>query len=383
MKNLLQLILVFAVSVSTLQAKTIKVSSKSGSSTEKLKNAYNEAKSGDIILIDLDVVFENNDKHLSINKSGLTFKGAEKQNGEKFKLTRLEKKRSIFVLSVGYTSFENLTFSTATNLLRVEANKKTLSHIAIKDCEFLNSKYIGVDFRGDFTDILVENSLFDGCKFGLQTMDSEILKNFIVKKSIFKRGDHQISIDNAFTDSNKIDHENIVIDDCEFFVAERFNIALANTRNAKIINNRMDGGLQTHSQAIHIGHDTRDLLIKNNILKNDVGNAIIIFSTGYVKGHKITEKEKFAFGSSNITLDGNTITNSKEAAVMIGYGKGYLKILGNNIINSEDEIVKAYNTKNTMSFDIDDKVVMNGKKYSEIKNEDPSKKLEEYIFVKS
>ena len=365
-------------------AKTIKLSKQKGNSVEKLKAAYNNANAGDIILIDMNVTFNDSEKHFTIKKSGLTFKGAKNNKGVKYQLSRVSKKGNIIVLTVGHTKFENLRFSTAVNLLRVEAKKQTLTNITIDNCEFLNSRYTGADFRGDFTDIRVTNCLFDDCKFGLQTMDSEILKNFIVKKSVFKRGDHQISIDNAFADTNKIEHENILIDDCEFYVAARFNIALANTRNTIISNNkRMDGGLQGYSQAIHIEHDTRDVLIKNNTMKNDIGNAIIIFSTGYTghgNGRKIPNEEKIDFGSSNITLDGNTITSSKKAAIMIGYGRGYLKILGNNSINSEDKIIKAYETKKTMEFHIDDDVLMNGKKYNTLKN---SKEIESYFFIKS
>jgi parallel beta-helix repeat protein len=144
----------------------------------------------------------------------------------------------------------------------------------------------------------------------------------------------------------------------------------------------MDGGLQKYSQAIHIEHDTRDVLIKNNTMKNDVGNAIIIFSTGYTghgNGRKIPNEEKIDFGSSNITLDGNTITSSKQHAISIGYGRGFLKIKGNNIINSDQRIISGFATKKTMTFELDKNALFNGKKYGDITKEE----LETYFKVKS
>ncbi|QVY66589.1 right-handed parallel beta-helix repeat-containing protein [Polaribacter sp. Q13] len=383
MKTFFKIVLVLFLGVNSLQAKTIKVSSQTGNSVEKLKKAYNKAKAGDTVLIDIDVVFRNTDKHFLIEKSGITFKGEKRADGKKFEVRKEHQKLNLFLLKVGFTTFENISFKNATNLLRIEAKDKTLSTITIKDCNFSNGGYTGIDFRGDFTNILVENTFFDDCKFSLQTMDSEILKNFLVTKCTFKRGDHQISIDNAFAKTDAIDHANIVIDDCVFYVAARFNIALANTRNVIIQNNsRMDGGLQGYSQAIHIEHDTRDVLIKNNTMKNDVGNAIIIFSTGYTghgNGRKIPDEEKIDFGSSNITLDGNTITSSKKNAIAIGYGRGFLKIKDNNIINSEEKIIGGYQTKNTMTFDIDENVLMNGIKFKDISKD----KLKDFIFIKN
>ena len=134
-------------------AKTIKLSKQKGNSVEKLKAAYNNANAGDIILIDMNVTFNDSEKHFTIKKSGLTFKGAKNNKGVKYQLSRVSKKGNIIVLTVGHTKFENLRFSTAVNLLRVEAKKQTLTNITIDNCEFLNSRYTGADFRGDFTDI--------------------------------------------------------------------------------------------------------------------------------------------------------------------------------------------------------------------------------------
>ena len=383
MKTYFQFVFLVLIGLNITHAKTIKVSSKKGSSVEKLNKAYNEAKAGDVILIDIDIVFKNTDKHFTIKKSGITFKGKRTDDGNKYKFTKEVQKNNLVVLQASDITFENIAFSNAVNLIRVEAKKQLLTNITVKNCSFTNGKYTGVDFRGNFKNIIVENSDFNNCKFGVQTMDSVILKDFLVTKCVFIGGDHQISIDNAFADTNLIDHSNIIIDNCEFFVADRFNVAIANTRNAIIQNNkRMDGGLQKYSQAIHIEHDTRDLLIKNNILKNDVGNAIIIFSTGYTghgNGRKIPNEEKIDFGSSNITLDGNIITHSKQPAIAIGYGKGFLKIKGNNILNSETKIISGYATKKTMSIEVDDKAVFNGKNYKDLTAEE----LAKLIVIKS
>ncbi|WP_090121845.1 right-handed parallel beta-helix repeat-containing protein [Lutibacter oricola] len=377
MKLYLQVIFLVLIGLQITNAKTIKVSSKKGSSVEKLNKAYNEAKAGDVILIDIDIVFKNTDKHFTIKKSGITFKGKSRSNNKKYGLTKESQKNNLVVLQASFTTFENLSFSNAVNLIRVEANKQLLTNISIKNCSFSKGRYTGVDFRGDYKNILVENSNFTDCKFGVQTMDSVILNDFLVTKCVFKGGDHQISIDNAFADTNLIDHSNIIIDNCEFYVAARFNVAIANTRNAVIQNNkRMDGGLQSYSQAIHIEHDTRDLLIKHNTMRNDVGSAIIIFSTGYTghgNGRKIPNEEKIDFGSSNITLDGNTITFSKKPAISIGYGKGFLKIKGNNTINAEDRIISGYATKKTMSIEVDNKATFNGKKYKDLTAEELAK----------
>ncbi|TYA84094.1 right-handed parallel beta-helix repeat-containing protein [Seonamhaeicola marinus] len=367
----------------TAQAKTIKVSSFKGTSSEKLYKAYKQAQSGDVILVDLDVEFKNGDKPFVITKEGITFKGKNRSKNQKFRLYKTEKKGNLVLLKASNTHFENLRFENAVNLLRIETKGNVFSNITIKACYFLNSRYTGVDFRGDFTHVNVENTYFKDCKFSLQTFDSVVLKDFLVRQCTFEGGDHQISIDNAFADTNLIDHSNIVIDDCIFYVAERFNIALANTRNAIIKNNsRMDGGLQKYSQAIHIEHDTRDVLIKNNTMKNDVGNAIIIFSTGYTghgNGRKIPNDEKIDFGSSNITLDGNTITHSKQHAIAIGYGKGFLKIKGNNNINSEEKIISGFATKKTMTFKIDPNATFNGKTFGSISKED----MPNYFLIKN
>ncbi|GAA4237648.1 hypothetical protein GCM10022291_25100 [Postechiella marina] len=383
MKIYLKIVLVFFLSVSALSAKTIKISTQTGSPVEKLNNAYKKAKHGDIILVDVDIIFTKSDKDFLINKEGITFIGKNKKDGSRFEIRKEIKKNNLIVLRAGFTTFENISFKNATNLIRVESKGKVFSNITVKNCVFTNGGYTGVDFRGDFKNILVENTTFNDCKFGVQTMDSVILKNFLVNRCVFKGGDHQISIDNAFADTHLIDHSDIIIENCEFYVAARFNIALANTRNAIIRNNsRMDGGLQKYSQAIHIEHDTRDVLIQNNTMRNDVGNAIIIFSTGYTghgNGRKIPNEEKIDFGSSNITLDGNTITYSKQHAIAIGYGKGFLKIKGNNIINSEERIISAYNTKKTMTFDIDKSVLMNNVKFKDI----PKVELPNYFFIKN
>ena len=117
-------------------------------------------------------------------------------------------------------------------------------------------------------------------------------------------------------------------------------------------------------------------------MRNDVGNAIIIFSTGYTghgNGRKIPNEEKIDFGSSNITLDGNTITFSKKPAISIGYGKGFLKIKGNNTINAKERIISGYATKKTMSIEVDDKAIFNGKSFESLSNIERSK----LIVIKS
>ncbi|WP_111708041.1 right-handed parallel beta-helix repeat-containing protein [Lutibacter citreus] len=382
-KALFQIIFILFISAKTLNATTIKVSSKKGTSVEKLKKAYSEAKDGDIILIDLDILFKNADKQFTIKKNGITFIGKIKPNGNRYSLSKETQQNNLIVVEASFIKFENLSFSNAVNLIRFEAKKQLITNITVKNCVFSNAHYTGIDFRGNFKNILVENTEFNDCKFSLQTMDSVILKDFMVTKCTFKGGDHQISIDNAFADTNLIDHSNIVIDNCKFYVAKRFNIALANTRNATIQNNsRMDGGLQKYSQAIHIEHDTRNVLIKNNTMKNDVGNAIIIFSTGYTghgNGRKIPDEEKIDFGSSNITLDGNTITHSKQHAIAIGYGKGFLTIKGNNNIKSDEKIISGFATKNTMTLNIDEKALFNGKQFGEITKDE----IGDYIKIKS
>lgn len=376
------ILLVFATASFKTYANTLKVSSFNGTSSEKLQKAYNKAQKGDVILIDIDIEFKHDDKPFVINKEGITFKGKEHSKTKKFKLYKTEKKSNLILLKVGDTHFENLIFENAVNLIRIESGTKVLSNISVKDCYFSNSKYTGIDFRGNFTNVNVENTYFKNCKFSLQTFDSVILKNFIVNTCTFEEGDHQISIDNAFADTNLIEHANIVIKNCTFYVADRFNIALANTRNALIENNNMHGGLQKYSQAVHIEHDTRDVLIKNNTMKNDVGNAIIIFSTGYTghgNGRKIPNEEKINFGSSNITLDGNTITHSKQAAIAIGYGRGFLKIKGNNVLNSEEKIISGFATKKTMTFKIDNNALFNGKKYIDISESE----MPNYVLIKN
>ncbi|MDO6737330.1 right-handed parallel beta-helix repeat-containing protein [Wenyingzhuangia sp. 2_MG-2023] len=386
MKNTTLFSIAFAMmilGIQTLVAKDIYVSKqKANSSKEKLVTAYNQAKSGDVILVDIDVIFEESDNPLTINKSNLTFKGKIKNKG-KYKLERTNNKNIHLRITGSNITLENLLFTNGTQ--QVVFGKKeeiSIKNSKIINCYFKNGKYTGVDFRGNFENTEIKNTSFENCKFSLQTMDCRILKNFTVDHCIFYKGDHQISLDNPH--ATNLEHENIVIKNTTFNLSTRFNIALANTQNVTISNCNFAGGTGPYSQALHFEDRTKNVWVVHNKIKCLADVAILLYATdkiGHGTGRRLTEAEKTESGSGNITLDNNTITSGNvDAAISVGYGKGYFKIFGNNTILSKNKGINTFNSKN-MHFEIDDKTSIKGKKYSEIKQME-TKEKENYIRIK-
>lgn len=363
-------------------AKDIVVSKQKGDTSKKqFMNAYNKAQSGDVVIVDLDIVLNNSDKQININKPNLIFKGKNHDNRQN-QIKRTHQKNIILRINASNITLENLAFVNGVQqVVFGKHEKKTIENIKVVSCSFKDGRYTGVDFRGNFINTKIINSTFENCKFSLQTMDCEILKNFVVERCTFIKGDHQLSLDNPH--ATNLQHQNIKILNSTFGLCDRFNIALANTQNVTIANCTLLGGTGPYSQALHIEDRTKNVhVVKNKITcMQDV--AILLYATdkiGHGTGRRLTEEEKIASGSGNIVLDHNTITSgNKDAAISVGYGKGYFKIFGNNTIATEHQGIKTFTSKN-MKFEINDKTLIKGKSYKEIK-QIPNKKEQE-TFVK-
>lgn len=347
---------------------TIKVSDQSGNTYEKLKNAISAATSGDMILLDIDVVFEGNKSPIRVNKE-LVFKGAEKVSG-KYKLQRPVQEKVSMIIEASNVKVENILFENASQQLIFKGNH---SNITVENCHFKNGRYTGLDFReGRFTDTNVLNSTFDDCKFGLQTFDCNVLDNFRIEGCEFLEGDHQLSLDNPNSTIEK--HNNIVINNCTFGLTERFNIALANTKNVMISNCIANGGRGKYSQALHIEDKTSDVMVYKNrlICKTDI--AVLLYATdkfGHGQGERLTEAQKLEYGSRNVTLNNNYIeSGSADAAISVTYGKGYLRVKGNNtIVSGNRGVSSSKSLSNGMTIEIDEQTSIKGKTYAEIKQE--------------
>ncbi len=352
-------------------AGTIKVSSQNGnSSLDKLRNAYNQAQSGDLILVDIDIVWGANSGPLVIKKNGITFKGSTKY--KKFKRPNLNK--TTIKCEASNIKFENIMFEGGTNALffGINQNNNTVfSNLTVTNCYFKNTRYTGVDFRGKFQSVLVTSSTFENCPFGLQTFDCPLLKDFKISNCKFLGGDHQISLDNAWVPNPN--HSNIVIEDCDFGKTQRHNIALANTQNVLINRCTMNGGINSYSQALHIEDKTKNVYVKNSNLKNLNSHAVHIDATkkqGHGDGPVIPDSQKPNYASGNVTFEGCTIESGNSGVgILLGYAKGYLRIFDGNIIkagNNKQGISEFIRNQN-MVYNLCDNVLVKGKKISQIK----------------
>ncbi|MGY6647571.1 right-handed parallel beta-helix repeat-containing protein [Wenyingzhuangia sp. IMCC45574] len=367
-----------------LNATDIIVSKQKGTTAkEQFKNAYNKANKGDVILIDKDIHLKNTDKPFLINKSDLTFKGKYKKAG-KYQFVRNDQKNITFRINASNITLENLGFKKASQII-VFGNRedKIIKNTKVISCHFKDGKYTGIDFRGNFKNTQIINSTFNNCKFSVQTMDCNVLENFLVDRCQFIKGDHQISLDNPH--AKNLRHQNIKILNTKFELCDRFNIALANTQNVTIANCTLMGGTGPYSQGLHIEDRTQNVKVIKNTITCMADVAILLYATdkiGHGTGRRLTEDEKIASGCGNILLDHNTITSGKaDAAISVGYGKGYFKIYGNNIISSSNKGLNTFKSKN-MSFEINDNTLIKGKKYKTIKTITNPKEKETFVRIR-
>ncbi|NIJ45500.1 polygalacturonase [Wenyingzhuangia heitensis] len=375
----------FLVSLSQITfAKDILVSSQTDTNNTRQQfiNAYNKAVSGDVIIVDVDVLLKENEAPIVISKNNLTIKGKNKGIG-KFKFLRNNQKEFIVKVIGSNITIQNLLFLNGMQQLYFINQKEIVHHINVVDCYFKNGKYTGVNFKGNFKNVNVTNTIFENTKFSLQTMDCSILENFIVDDCKFFKGDHQISLDNPHAEIKS--HKNIQIKNTFFGLTSRFNIALANTQNVTIKNCVFEGGTGPYSQALHFEDRTKNVWVKNNKIKCMADVAILLYATdkiGHGTGRRLTEEEKQASGSGNITLDNNVIeSGNTDTAISIGYGKGYLKIKANNIITSKSYGIKSFKSATTMRFLIDSKTMIKGKKYGDILKISDKETKESYVRI--
>ncbi|NJB81796.1 right-handed parallel beta-helix repeat-containing protein [Wenyingzhuangia aestuarii] len=366
-------------------AKDILVSSETGTENTRQKfiNAYNKAQSGDVIVVDLDILIQDNEAPIVISKNNITLKGKDKGIG-KYKLLRNNQKNFILKVTGSNITIQNLLFLNGLQQLYFVNNKQITNQIKVMDCYFKNGKYTGINFKGSYQNVAITRTIFENTKFSIQTMDCPILENFIVDDCKFFKGDHQISLDNPHAEI--IRHKNIQIKNTYFGLCDRFNLALANTQNVLIKKCTFLGGTGPYSQALHFEDRTKDVLVINNSIKCLADVAILLYATdkiGHGTGRRLTEEEKQASGSGNITLDNNVIQSGKaDSAISVGYGQGFIKIKGNNIIKSESIGIKSFKSAKTMTFLIDKKTLINGKRYSDIQKITDLKTKENFIRLK-
>ncbi|WP_010134521.1 right-handed parallel beta-helix repeat-containing protein [Ochrovirga pacifica] len=367
-----------------LLAKEILVSKQKGSTDrQKFVSAYEKAQKGDVVIVDMDIVLHNDENPIHIKKNKISIVG-KIQGDSLFKITRTHQKNFLFKVSSQHINIKNLQFEQGMQQLYFQNEPHTSKKITIENCYFKNGKYTGINFKGKYKNVLIKNCTFNNTKFSLQTMDCPVLENFVIDTCQFIKGDHQISLDNPH--ANIVKHKNIHIKNCSFGFASRFNIALANTQNVCIENSNFKGGTGSYAQALHFEDRTKNVLVKNNKIECMADVAILLYATdkiGHGTGRKLTEEEKYASGSGNVTLINNQITSGMaDAAISIGYGQGYLKITGDNVIQSKKEAIKSFKSAKNIQLMIDDHTFINGKRYDEIKTLLDSKEKERYLKIK-
>lgn len=350
-------------------AANILLSSRPGSSAHaKLVNAYNLAQSGDVIIVDRDVNFDAKSP-ITIKKVNIKFQGKSRKSG-KFRLYRTKGTNAVLKVQASQTKLVNLLFSGGAKPVQVGAGEGVvLKRLKFVNCDIPGGTFTGLDFRNsNFDGVVINKCKFSSAPFSLLVSDCRTVKNFRVLNSTFNGSDHQISFDAAELDGN-LQHSGIEIRDCVFNLTKRFNIALANTRNVKILDCNLKGGTNSYSQCVHIEDRSRNILIKNSTLVNTKHAALLIYSTdrfGHGTGPALTLDQKRNYGSGNVTLDGNTLESGKaESAIRATYGTGFLNIFGNNKIISGN---RGLNSTQSGKFNvtINENTLIKGKKWSEI-----------------
>lgn len=351
-----------------ISAKTINVSTSKGFTTaQKLTNAYEKAKSGDEVLLDIDVLISGKLPFV-MYKNNVNLKGGQKKKG-KFKIYRNDNHKITVNVLASQVAITNIQIEEGVQGLVLGSKQRSNSkNVIISNCDFKNCQYTGVNFYGNHTGVTIDYCNFYDCKFSLQTLDCKVLKNFKISNCEFHEGDHQISLDNPHVKKPK--HENISIENCTFHIAERFNIALANTQNVVIKDCTMAGGRKEYSQGLHFEDRSENIYVLNNTINNKNDCAVLSYATdkiGHGQGRKLTEKEKRAAGCKNITLKNNIINGGgkNDAAISITYGRGFFKIEGDNKITSDQQGIKI-NTSQNLMLKIDTKAVINDQIYQEI-----------------
>ncbi len=360
-------------SLSNVNAAKISVSARPGSTNHaKLLNAYNLAKSGDVILVDRDVNFDGKSP-IEVKKGGIKFQGKPKGSG-KFRLFRKDGPGSAVIkIKASGTKLVNLSISGGTQPVQVgNGENVTLKGLKFIKCNIPGGTFTGLDFRrANFDGVDINGCVFSKAPFSLLVEDCRIMKNFRVLNSTFNGSDHQISFDAAELGSN-LEHSNIEVRNCVFNITKRFNIAIANTRNVKILDCNIKGGTNAYSQCVHIEDRSRNILVKDCTLVNTIDSALLIYSTdrfGHGTGARLTEAQKRNYGSGNVTLDGNTLqSGSADAAISARYGTGFLRILDNNEIISGNRGLNS-TTSNKFDVTIGNNATIKGRKWSQIKNQ--------------
>jgi len=366
-------------------SRDIRVSNQSGNSRNRLISAIDVANPGDTVLLDQNVVFAANDGAITISKENITLRGEGRPRG-KYTLSRPGDQRTFLIITARVSRVINVGFDGSNAQIIFRPSDATATNTRVEDCVFSNSRFTGIDFsRGRFRNTTIKDCRFFDCPFSIQSFDCPILTNFTIEECVFTGGDHQISLDNPLARIQ--DHRNIRISECVFNVARRFNIALANTRNVLVNNNVMNGGTEAYSQCLHIEDRTRNVIARNNTMRNDADVAVLSYSTDRVghggDGRRLTDEELVAYGSSNITLDNNTIeSGTSDAAISVGFGRGFFRVFGNNVITSGNRGITAFRAVNT-NFVINDRVSIKGKSYRDIRTDTNIMRRESFVRIRN
>lgn len=192
------LILCF-ISIS-LHSKDISVKATAGSNNyNRLDNAVKNAVAGDVIIVDVNVDFNNGNKAILINK-GLTIRGAANPAG-RYQLTRRTLNASRFNSGILIIRASNVTVENVNLVMYKGQGYKAIDvgipadrtrifrNLKFSNCDFrqrdIKDTARGLFFEGSFVNVLVENCTFNYW-FSLVARDCPTLDGFKVTGCTFK-----------------------------------------------------------------------------------------------------------------------------------------------------------------------------------------------------
>lgn len=347
---------------------SVKVSNQAGATNyAKLVAAIAKADASNEIVIDVHIDFNSSDKAIVIDKDDVNLRGATLTSG-KYKLVRAgiynsyaHIFNSLIVVKANNVSIDNIQFlnnsgkgyrcvfaGSVNSTGQIDDRYKLYSNLDFLNCSFKQVLKTdgsrGLFFEGSFKNVTIDNCYFNNW-FGLVARDCPSLDTFTINKNTFTNGDHQISLDGALLGErdptydigvDMVNQRLIKVTNNTFNVCNKFNLAIANTRNVFVENNTMMGGTVDYSQCIHIEDESKNITIEDNTLSNSADCAILLYSTGKVghgQGRDFTEDEKMEKGSGNVIIRNNTV-DSKNPTVKSTYLKGYIEFESNNVLKS-------------------------------------------------
>ncbi len=258
------------------------------------------------------------------------------------------------------TIFEHLRVNTS-NAMRFREgscaiNTNNCSDVQVLNCEILNSG-IGVGTADNQEGkiphgLICHRVLFRNCKHGIffnrvmSKNDATYVKRMrITHCSFLGKQEAGISIDcgndgldgqpnlgnlrSEWGMNTVTNMDDMEISNCEFGVAEKYNLALAKVWNVNVFNNKFKGARELHGESINIEHEAYDILIENNLFtgrSHGVSQSHISILTfrDYQDSRKAyfgVDPSKFyaADGCSNITIRRNSFKGDVANYVIAEY----------------------------------------------------------------